>query len=74
MLKEFNITLNVEDAYLSYKSIRINLRRLFLNYYVSSATLFYYDYNLQIINPDNIISIKGGASNLESVATLTTRV
>jgi len=68
VLKEFNITLNVEDAYLSYKSIRINLRRLFLNYYVSSATLFYYDYNLQIINPDNIISIKGGASNLESVA------
>ena len=68
MLKEFNITLNVEDAYLSYKSIRIDLRRLFSDHYVSSAAIVCRDYNLRIINPDDIISIRGGASNLESVA------
>jgi len=68
VLKEFNITLNVEDAYLSRESIRIDLRRLFSDHYVSSAALFCRDYNLRIINPDDIISIRGGASNLESVA------
>jgi hypothetical protein len=68
VLKEFNITLNVEDAYFSRESIRINLRRLFSDHYVSSAVLFYRDYNLRIINPDNIIGIKRGASNLKSVA------
>jgi hypothetical protein len=68
VLEEFNITLNVEDAYLSRKSIRIDLKRLFSDHYVSSAVLFYRDYNLRIINPDDVINIRGGASNLESVA------
>ena len=68
VLKEFNITLNVEDAYFSRESIRIDLKRLFSDHYVSSAVLFYRDYNLRIVNPDDIVSIKRGASNLKSVA------
>jgi hypothetical protein len=68
VLEEFNITLNVEDTYLSCESIRMDLRRLFLDYYISSAALFWRDYNLRIINPDDIVGIRGGASNLGSVA------
>jgi len=68
VLEEFNITLNVEDAYLSRESIRIDLRRLFSDHYVSSAALFCRDYNLRIINPDDVVGIGGGASNLGSVA------
>jgi hypothetical protein len=68
VLKEFNITLNVEDAYFSRENIRIDLKRLFSDHYVSSTVLFCRDYNLRIINPDDIISIKRGAFNLKSVA------
>ena len=40
VLEEFNITLNIEDAYLNYESIRIDLRRLFSPHYISSTALF----------------------------------
>jgi hypothetical protein len=62
--------LNIEDAYLSCESTRIDPRRLFYEYSVSSATLFWRDYNLRIINPDDIIGIRGRASNLGSMASL----
>ena len=68
VLEEFNITLNVEDAYLSLESIRMDPRRLFSDHYVSSAALFWRDYNLRIINSDDVVGIGGGASNLGSVA------
>jgi len=68
VLEEFNITLNVEDTYLSRESIRMDPRRLFSDHYISSAALFWRDYNLRIINPDDVVGIGGGASNLESVA------
>ena len=68
ILKEFNIILNVKDAYFNRESIKIDLKRLFSDHYISSAILFYRDYNLQIINPDDIINIKKRAFNLKSVA------
>ncbi len=40
VLKALNITLNIEDPYLSFESIRINLKRLFSKNSVSSAALF----------------------------------
>jgi len=68
ILKEFNIILNVKDAYFNRESIKIDLKRLFSDHYISSVILFYRDYNLQIINPDDIINIKKRAFNLKSVA------
>ena len=68
MLKEFNITLNIKDAYLNPKSIRIDSKKLFFLYCLISTALFWGNYNLQIINPSDVVSIRGIASNLESVA------
>ena len=40
MLKELNITLNIEDAYLGFESIRIDPKRIFSKHCVSLAALF----------------------------------
>ena len=68
VLEEFNITLNIEDAYLSPESIRMDPRKLFSEHCISSAALFWRDYNLRAINPDDVVGIGGRASNLGSVA------
>jgi len=67
-LEEFNITLNIEDAYLSSASIRMDPRRLFSEDPISSAALFWRDYNLRSINADDVVGIGGRPSNLGSVA------
>ena len=68
VLEEFNITLNIEDAYLNYESIRIDPRRLFSPHYISSTALFWGDYNLRMIESNAVVGIGGRATNLESVA------
>ena len=68
VLKEFNITLNIEDAYLSPESIRINPKMIFSPHCLISAALFWKDYDLRIIGPDQVVGIGGRASNLDSVA------
>jgi hypothetical protein len=70
VLEEFNISLNIEDAYLSRESIRIDPRRLFSERSVSLTALFWRVYNLRTINPDDVVGIGGRASNLGSVASL----
>jgi hypothetical protein len=40
MLKELNITLNIEDAHLSFESTRIDLKGLFSKNCISLAALF----------------------------------
>lgn len=64
VLEESNITLNIEDAYLSPESIRIDPKKLLSQNRVSSAALFWGDYNLQKIGPDDVVGIGGRASNL----------
>jgi len=68
VLKEHNITLNIEDAYLSFESIRLDPKRLFSKNCVSSAALFWGDHDLRIIGPDDVVGIGGRASDLKSVA------
>jgi len=68
VLEEFNITLNIEDAYLSAASIRMDPRQLFSEHRISSAALFWCDCNLRTIHPDDVVGIGGKACNLESVA------
>jgi hypothetical protein len=68
VLEEFNITLNIEDAYLNYESIRIDPRWLFSPHCISSAALFWGDYDLRMIESNAVVGIGGRATNLESVA------
>ena len=65
VLEEFNITLNIEDAYLSPESIRIDTLPATV-----LGGLFWQDYNLRVIGPDSVVGIGGRASNLESVASV----
>lgn len=68
MLEEFNITLNIKDACLSFESIRIDLSWLFSPHRISSAALFWGDYDLREIGLDSVIGIGGRATNLDSIA------
>ena len=67
VLEEFNITLNIEDAYLSPENIRMDPTKLFAQDRVASAALFWGDYNLRKIGPDDVVGIGGRALDLESL-------
>ncbi|KAF8856260.1 hypothetical protein BDZ45DRAFT_691891 [Acephala macrosclerotiorum] len=68
ILEEFNITLNIEDAWFNFDSIKIDPRKLFSKHCVSSAALFWGDYDLRTIESDAVVGIGRRATSLESVA------
>jgi hypothetical protein len=68
ILEDSCIYLNIKNALGPREIIPMDPRELFSKDSVSSAALFWGDYNLRRIGPEDVVGVGGRALNLESVA------
>lgn len=68
ILEEASISLSIINALSPQEIIRIDPRDLFSKNSVSLAALFWDDYSLRTIRPDDVVRVGGRASSLDGIA------
>ncbi|KFZ16136.1 hypothetical protein V501_02385 [Pseudogymnoascus sp. VKM F-4519 (FW-2642)] len=68
ILEDVGISLNIKNALGPREIIPTDVKDLFSKDSVSSAALFWGDYSLRTIGPDDVVGVGGRASSLDSIA------